>query len=764
MWKMYSKDKIDILKKTQENLEMSQNNTQMLADFFRNHLESSCKDEVIEDVEERKKLAAYALNLCTVSVSQIIDYNDIQFLEYEYDAILNNLNLEKMPKDESLLRILKQLLDVICFFRIQEGDRQMMEKEYEQRVKDAIWSAIPNPTMFVTGGNLLSVGLSLASQVGIGYMNYRKEKAKIAQEKARKEWELQRSAIEQFNGLRRELFDTAWRLADEYKFPDEYRITERQITQYNNILLDTDDMRRFERLEYISKYFKAYAPFWYYLGSAANAVSQDERYSGTVREEHKKKAIENFREFFRLTEQNLLREDQLVASCALELFDLIEEKDEKITLLKKAINASGNAFDVLQICAISYLKIGEFIEACRVLKMLVNEEYNKVLNAQLLSNLYVSKIIEGDNSYIDEYEKLLLRFTQAEYLFPLPKELPKTEQARQELANIFIQKQKENLRRNYACAMRCYVADCENKYNEICRMNGNIMAEIAELIHNVGATIELLVGKDKKNFFLSDIKNSVNGNGTFKKMIEDGDGRSRGKNQVSAFEIWGTAFSNIATIISSQIDKTCDMSEVSILENVLYTFIETTHISSRKADIVYREVDTIEEIFGDKFTVELERSRLVERFISAMKENNFSQQSLVKKGSNLELIVRGDTKFKPYIERNRQNFSVYAFDGEVVAILNDTSMNDIDLIFSTGMVIVTGFWGRKGHSVYKNIIMDRSGEKIVIGEYKYRNSNVDMKVLNEMIKCFSVLANESTQPTYRELPEEVHNIILTGKK
>lgn len=55
--------------------------------------------------------AAYALNLCTVSVSQIIEYEDLQIMEQEYEAILNNLNLEQIPKDEALLKILKQILD-----------------------------------------------------------------------------------------------------------------------------------------------------------------------------------------------------------------------------------------------------------------------------------------------------------------------------------------------------------------------------------------------------------------------------------------------------------------------------------------------------------------------------------------------------------------------------------------------------------------------------------------------------------------------------
>ena len=88
--------------------------------------------------EEEKLKAAYALNLCTVSVSQIIDYNDIFFLEQEYEAILNNLNLEEMPKDEALLRILKQLLDVITYFRIQEGEKKLLEKEYQQIVDDLL--------------------------------------------------------------------------------------------------------------------------------------------------------------------------------------------------------------------------------------------------------------------------------------------------------------------------------------------------------------------------------------------------------------------------------------------------------------------------------------------------------------------------------------------------------------------------------------------------------------------------------------------------
>ena len=163
--------------------------------------------------KEEKLKAAYALNLCTVSVSQIVDYNDVYILEQEYDAILNNLNLKEIPKDEALLRILSELLNVITFFRIQNIKKKKIEEKYQQRIKDAIWSAIPNFSVIVSGSPF-AIAYSLATQIGTGYMNYRREKNQAVTAKKDAEIELQITAIEQLNALKRELFTAAWRLAD----------------------------------------------------------------------------------------------------------------------------------------------------------------------------------------------------------------------------------------------------------------------------------------------------------------------------------------------------------------------------------------------------------------------------------------------------------------------------------------------------------------------------------------------------------------------
>lgn len=749
---MFNKDKMNILEKTQENLELSQKNNQMLAEVFADYLK---KTNIVENNQDKKDddkkkdalKAAYALNLCTVSVSQIIDYNDIYFLEREYDAILNNLDLEKMPKDEALLRILKQLLDVITFFRIQEGDRKMMEKEYEQRMKDAVWSAIPNPSMIVAGGSPVAIAVSLATQVGTGYMNYRKEKAKINQEKERKEWELQRSALEQFNGLRRELFDTAWRLADEYNFPDEYRITERQITQYNSILLDSDDLRRYERLEYISAKFQAYPPFWYYLGNAANLICQDESYPIHIRELYKNKAVEHFDYFFKITEENLLREDQLIASCALEMFDLVEDKNVKMQLLEKASTSSGNAFDVLQLCAISYLKIGEIEKSCNLLKMLVNENYNEILNAQLLSRLYVSKVIEGDEKYRDKYFNLERCVSKANCLFPMPEVIPETDTAKEALSKRFVNKQRDDLLRVYSEGVEKYINKCENDYNGICRKNENIVTEMAEFIRNLSNDIEMLVEESGKIKFLGTLNDAIKDNKEFYKMIELNDRRVQGEYVVSFEELFRKSFVNIIEVIVDRIKSVKDMSDISILQSTLNSFLIKNNIIEEYALVDYScynyKKSPIEEIFGEDFTKQYKNTQKVDRCLDVILKKDITQDTLVLKQQKMEFIKRSDTRFVPYLQRNRKTYiKADIKDSDIVAILNDTSKSDTDLIFTSDKVYVTGWFNIKSESYYKDIDFN-SKQKLVIGDFKYNNSDVNLDKLKEMIDLFAQLNNEN---------------------
>lgn len=406
-------------------------------------------ENIKNDMSSEAFRAAYALNMCTVSVSQIVDYQDINILEQEYEVILNNLNLELMPKDQALLDILKQLLDTITFFRISEGDKKMIEKEYKHKMKNAIWASAPNLGMIFTGSispsiktNLISIGASLATQVGIGYMNYRKNKSVYELEKDKEYWKLRRTAIEQFNSLRRELFTTAWRLAEAHNYPENYRLTENQIKQYNAILTDYDALRRFERLFYIKKYFYAYPPFWYFLGHAANEIVFDEQFSSETRGYYREQAMLCFDTYCNFNKINILRQDQLMASCALEYIELLDPKTDEFKiheLLNLAKNSAVTSEDVLQICAFSYLKINEYGSAAESFQFLVNENYNTILNAQILSQIYVFGYIDKMNQDIKRKYEILSTRVNAKYLFPFP---VSREENIEDLANNFFQEQK----------------------------------------------------------------------------------------------------------------------------------------------------------------------------------------------------------------------------------------------------------------------------------------------------------------------------------
>ena len=421
--------------------------------------------------KEITKRAAYALNMCTVSVAQIVDYNDEYILEQEYDAILNNINLEQIPKDEALLNILTELLNTITFFRIQEIKKNQIENKYKRRLSNAIWSAVPNIGLIVAGGNPVTMAISIASQIGIGYMNYRKERADAVFEKDKEKIELQITAIEQFDAIKRELFTTAWRLADVYHFPDEYRLTEKQIKQYNRILMDSDELRKYERLEAIQENFHAYPTFWYFFGHTANYIAGSSEFNLDIqtRKKYQNLAKSHFQTYVELNKFSILREDQIAASCMLEYVDLmlLEKKPNysQITeLLKEAIKKSGKANDVLQICALTYIRIGHLQEAAALLKILVNEDYNRSTNARLLSRIYVTCFLKSNDSEIrTEYDVLKNRVNET-YIFPMPKSGIESDE---HLQVVYMAEQRAQLQYEYRYVISKYINQYSLKANRI---------------------------------------------------------------------------------------------------------------------------------------------------------------------------------------------------------------------------------------------------------------------------------------------------------
>lgn len=786
-----NKEEISVLRKIQENLDVTQKNIFLLVDKIGQSLEKSSNDEKENIFTEDEKIrAAYALNLCTVSVSQIIDYNDLNILEQEYDAILNNLNLEYMPKDEALLNTLKLLLDTITFFRIQEGDKKFIEKEYQEKMKNAIWSAVPNFGLIVAGGSPWGMAVSLASQVGCGYMNYRKTKAQNQLDKEKAEWQLQKSAIEQFNGIRRELFDAAWRLADKYKFPDKYRLTERKIKQYNNILMDPDDYRRFERLDTIKDNFKAYPPFWYYIGNTANSIAQNESDDG-ISLYYKELAKKYFETFLKINKHALLREDQILSSCCLEYIDLLDinEDREKINvLLEKAVEASGDFNDILQICALYYLKIGNINKATVLLRQLVNEDYNSTVNAQILSNIYVFNYINNKFSSARYDYKILEKKVCSEFLFPMPKD---REISCEVLNKEFLEKQRKVLLKKYVLVLEAFidkysvifnkifpVPDLKSYYDDSYYLDNNDarqerIKQIKSVLANKNKVADYIIRLRDANisFAILDVLNQMFDSISFLNCVGDEKELSllikvnieNNKNilnelqkKISENQFGNMEFSNLQSItfnsftdlffdeivekVKYYINKKNSMSDFSCSEQNLREFCLREKIS--EPEILFKRSEnyqSLEETRRVHFNVDLlgEEAVRVKKEIDIcqemIKQINKIKDELILNHEKTSFFIKGENQFEIYINKKSSKFKG-VLRQKTIAILEDKRFNKNDLVFTTTGIILVSNNSLKAETSYREISwLDDSCSSLKIKD-EYNNKNVNLPKMYELIQ------------------------------
>lgn len=796
------KEDIQILEKAQNNLDIAQRNmditqknVELMVSMLTEIIES--KKDNIQDIniepvytEEEKKRAAYALNLCMVSVSQIIDYNDPLILEQEYECILNNLNLENMPKDEALLNTLKILLDTITFFRIAEGDKKFIEKDYQDKMKNAIWSAVPNIGVIVASGNPIAMGVSLASQVGIGYMNYRKNKAQNIRDKEKNMWEIQKSAIEQFNGIRRELFDTAWRLSDKYKFNDEYRLTERRIKQYNDILMDPDAYRRFERLDYISDKFEAYPPFWYYHGQAANEIAGKEE-DFRIRKIYIDRAKQSFEKYLSENTQVILREDHILSACCLEyidLLDVVQDKDKINGLLNRAVKSSGESNDILQLCSMYYMKIGDMRSASPILRRLVNEGYNITVNAQLLSKIYVQEYIEYESmTALSDYRSLKNR-VDSSCLFPMPN----GKISNPNMLNIeFLKIQRQFILRKYELVLEEFIKKYTSIFNKIIpNINPDVQYNESDYLEDI--TIynkrikdikEVLNNQDMKDSYLAkladtnisfavlDVLNRVLDAILSLKCIEDKEVlvnavESRvieNKEYLNSFQklvnsgeleknlidiimkinfktFTEELFSQLITQIVSVVDKSNSMEELVSLEQNLMKFCMNEKIEepvvkfkdSRKSkNLSLNEGKVIthsllgEDALKQKQKIEFNKL-LVDKLIQ------YRDSMILKKDIKI-LLIKGESSYEKYIN-DESSIQSNEKVGSIIGVIKNTSFIKGDLILTENGIHVKGIFGIKKIIPYKNISWYDSNENTLDIDGKYKNEYIDQRVLYNLIQ------------------------------
>lgn len=482
------------------------------------------------NIEAQQLKVAYALNLCMVSLSQIVDYNDINILKLEYEAILNNLNFENIIKDEALLDALKKILDTCHFYILHEKDKEMQKKA--ARLKGILGKALggrhiiavfgtPNPWAMVAGAAVL---------IGSAVVGYKSEKSKAQMENEAEEWELKKTALEQLHNLRRTLFETTWRLAKTYEFPDKFRLTEKLIHIYNDALADSDPLNRYERLSLLGENFEAYPLFWYYLGRAALETADlyrllrddEEEYRDNPRpvnmniyQAYRKKAKDALDKFIELHAPNqLLREDVIAASAYIDASDFyLTNPDRMKECIDNAKKIAGVDLEILQNCAFRYMQMIEMFQSnnnpnmaneCRksaiyCLRLLLNEDYNPDLNGRVLSQVYID---QNDSEAYSILKECVAQKSPFVYHCLLPWD---EQMYREDLAEYFKSGQLYNTAGQYfEGRIRCIFSDFyQPVYESVHNENMAPLEKFSSSVLKIGNLFDWLTSK-KEDVFLAE--------------------------------------------------------------------------------------------------------------------------------------------------------------------------------------------------------------------------------------------------------------------
>ncbi len=309
-----------------------------------------------------------ALNQIAVSLTHIITYNDKVVLDQEYNTIINNLNLSKIP-DADIITLLQELMDLLTTSKINDHDRAYLAHTYEKNVQNELKKRM---TMRLLDTDVLinpySSVLQAVLNVGSFYFNYRYKLDDYKKELNEAAWRIDANTLQKLNDFYKKMLKYSWELMRRYNFPDEWRLNEKQLNDYINILKEPNVELRYRKLSRLEENFQKFPPYWYYRGQAA----QDLR--------NKKEALYCFKQFQDI-HQGIMRKDPYAASVAMCKTTLMTESEHvEPSEIKKELeiilaNSEDSDWGNILFAALQYARLGDSEYASRLIMRNLDNGY-----------------------------------------------------------------------------------------------------------------------------------------------------------------------------------------------------------------------------------------------------------------------------------------------------------------------------------------------------------------------------------------------------
>lgn len=296
-------------------------------------------------------------------VSRIMAMRDRPSLEAEYEMIsIDQLDLETI-KDEGIADQIRALSTYITQRRIEAGEREMLEHEYEYNRDNALYSAFPSPSAIVAA-DWGAIAYNLVQSTISSYMAYRKSVASLKIRLERDKWELEKGMISDLDQLYQFLFDKQQKLIQQYQLDDYWRVSPKQAQLLVSYIEDVDVNERYEDVfEFMDhtvqrQTFQKLPVYWYYLGVVAEKVGR------------KDVAMEAYDRYQREYCQ-ILRFDRTAASVAMNKANLLLEQSAAPDLVRKQLaiieHNKSDDWTFMYYCASVYYELEDEENARRTL-------------------------------------------------------------------------------------------------------------------------------------------------------------------------------------------------------------------------------------------------------------------------------------------------------------------------------------------------------------------------------------------------------------
>lgn len=214
------------------------------------------------------------------------------------------------------------------------------------------------------------------------------------------EWELKKLAITELNKIRKKFIILYWSIMKKYSIPDQWRITEKQLKKFVNILKEKDENKKFRQLSRMKDELLMLPIFWFELSLSAHSLGKKgEEYLSIMQYEK--------------LNYKLLRKNAQYSLMLAHKIAYLHPKTQKYEiekLLKTMNEVDPESPERKLFMAMEYAIIGNTHEAEELLNENMDDGFLTEISERLKVKLYAA------SNNIDEYKKIVDRLLKQQKL------------------------------------------------------------------------------------------------------------------------------------------------------------------------------------------------------------------------------------------------------------------------------------------------------------------------------------------------------------